>query len=827
MKYPLATLALCSIALGSCGLHEDSEKITADETGFNPALWPTRVPPVVDTNLEQRITQLMASMTIEQKVGQLIQPEIRHVNDGDMQAYFLGSVLNGGGSFPQQNKHATLNDWLALADQFYLGSMQVDATEKIPAIWGTDAVHGHNNVIGATLFPHNIALGAAHNPDLIEAIGAATAREMAATGISWSFAPTIAVARDDRWGRTYESYSEKPELVSEYARAMVTGLQGKNGSPEFMGTGKVIATAKHFIADGGTDSGVDRGDAAISEAELVAIHAPGYFAALDAGVQVVMASFSSWQGDKLHGHHYLLTDILKHRLGFDGFVVGDWAGHAFVPGCTDTRCPEAINAGVDMLMAPDANWRELYQNTVADARAGSITAERIDDAVRRILRVKLRAGVFEKGKPSSYPLAAKTELIGAAEHRAIARQAVRQSLVLLKNQQQLLPLAPNSHVLIAGDGADNIGKQTGGWTISWQGTGNSNIDFPGATSIYQGIEQRVSAGGGTATLSVDGSYTVRPDAAIVVFGENPYAEMQGDSTDLGYRAPDDLALLKKFQAEKIPVIGLFITGRPLAINAYLNATDAMVVVWQPGTEGAGVADVLFTKTDGNIDFPFTGQLSFSWPRTPQQAPQNIGDPGYDPMFAVGYGLSNGEPDPTSYPLPTQESDVKTDLANLLPLFQRRAFAPWTQRLIDSAQQPTDINGASLKVPGLQMRAIDRYVQEDAIALAWNGVASQGFFSDQPVDLSRFAQGSLVFDVRLDNPAPVQISLTCTPDCSSQPLDQYADMTRRDWQQVRVPLACFSKDLTQVDAAFQITGDAGTELALYNVYLETGDQHCPH
>src|SRR5690606_30407633 len=490
-------------------------------------------------------------------------------------------VLNGGGSVPNGNRFAKAADWIAMADGFYHASMDdSDGKVAVPIIWGTDAVHGVGNLVGATLFPHNIALGAANNPELIRQIGEITAREIATSGLDWDFSPTVAVVRDDRWGRTYESYSEDPQRVRDYAGKMVEGLQGVATSEEFLDQFHVIATAKHFLGDGGTVNGIDRGDNRDDETRLRDIHAAGYMSALEAGVQTVMASFNSWHGERLHGHHYLLTEVLKNQMGFDGLVVGDWNGHGFISGASVLDCPQAINAGLDMFMVEHPEWKTPYHNTLAQVQEGVIPITRVDDAVRRILRVKVRAGLFEKGAPSSRPLAGRDDLIGAAEHRVVARQAVRESLVLLKNKNSLLPLSPRSKVLVAGDGADNISKQTGGWSVTWQGTGNTMEDFPGATTIWMGIEQAVAAAGGQATLSPDGSFNDKPDVAIVVFGEDPYAEMQGDVQNLLYKPADnsDWELLKKFKAQDIPVVALFITGRPLWVNKELNASDAFAVI---------------------------------------------------------------------------------------------------------------------------------------------------------------------------------------------------------------------------------------------------------
>jgi len=608
-----------------------------------PSSWPQVARPTPDRQIEAKVAALLARMTLEQKVGQMVQADIRSVTPDDVRKYRLGSVLNGGGAFPGENKHASVADWVGLADRFYDASMDTaNGQLAIPIMWGTDAVHGHNNVIGATLFPHNIGLGAAHDPDLLERIGEVTAREVAVTGLDWTFAPVVAVVRDDRWGRTYESYSEDPEIVRLYAERIVRGLQGTPGTKSFLDSSHVLATAKHFIGDGGTADGVDRGDNRSSEAELLKIHAPGYITAISAGVQTVMASYNTWEGLKVHGVHYLLTDVLKQRMGFDGIVVSDWDGVDEVQGCSKDKCAQAVNAGLDMLMVP-TEWKSFIGNTVEQVRTEKIPLARIDDAVTRILRVKFRAGLFEKGRPSSRPLANKRELLGAPEHRELARRAVRESLVLLKNERGLLPLRRNANVLVVGDGADNIPKQTGGWTVTWQGTENSNAEFPGATSIFQGIARAVGEAGGTASSAAGPELErlqARPDIAIVVFGENPYAEWFGDLKSLDYRSAGgaELALLQQLRQASVPRVCVFLTGRPLWIEQQLAACDAFVVAWLPGSEGGGIADVLFRKADGSVNHNFVGKLSFSWPRTVAQTSLNRNDPKYDPLFPYGFGL---------------------------------------------------------------------------------------------------------------------------------------------------------------------------------------------
>lgn len=631
-----AYCAACTLAAGTAATPAPGGNPSATPA-VHAQRWPELPPPLArDPQLEDRVDQLLAHMTPTQKVGQLIQADIGSITPDDLVHYPLGSILNGANSAPRGDKLAAPSEWLSLADRFYEASM-ASGPQGLPILWGTDAVHGHNNIPGATLFPHNIGLGAARDPQLIRRIGEITALEVRVTGLDWAFAPTVAVARDARWGRTYESYAENPGLVREYAAAMVEGLQGVAGTPQFLDAAHVLATTKHFLGDGGTRDGRDEGDNTSSESELREVDAAGHEAALLAGVQTVMVSFSSWRGAKMHGNHALLTEVLKGRMGFDGVLLGDWNGHAQLRGCTAVRCAAAINAGVDVLMAPDG-WRELQTNLLEQVRTGEVAEARLDDAVRRVLRVKLRAHLDSEGRPSARPFAGHYELLGAPDHRAVARQAVRESLVLLKNRHRLLPLTPRAHVLVAGDAADSIARQSGGWSLDWQGT-ELNMAFPDAETIYAGIARCVQAAGGTATLSPEGTFTERPDVAIVVFGEHPYAEYRGDVTTLEYSPADkhDLALLRRLHAQSIPVVGVLLSGRPLWINPELNASDSFVAAWLPGAEGGGLADVLFRTADGAVRFDFRGRLSFSWPRSPR--PPAVGHrPGEPPLFPYGYGL---------------------------------------------------------------------------------------------------------------------------------------------------------------------------------------------
>ncbi len=796
----------------------------------HPALWPESPPAFApDTALDARIAQLLSQMTLEQKVGQLIQADIGSITPDDLRHYPLGSILNGGSSSPGNNEFAPPSEWLSLADRFYEASMNpAHGPVPIPTLWGTDAVHGHNNIVGATIFPHNIGLGAAHDPELITRIGEATAQEVRATGMDWTFAPSLAVVRDDRWGRTYESYSEDPQLVRSYAGAMVLGLQGQPGTAEFLDSAHVIATAKHFLGDGGT-GGRDQGDTSASESQLRDIYFPGYPAAVVAGVQTVMASFSSWQSIKMHGNHDLLTDVLKGRLHFDGLVVGDWNGHGQVPGCTNTRCAAAINAGVDILMAPDS-WKQLYANTLEQVRSGEIPVSRIEEADRRILRVKLRAHLFDEGRPSSRPLAGQFGLLGSPQHRAIARRAVRESLVLLKNRNHLLPLKPHQHVLVAGDGADSIGKQSGGWTITWQGTGVTNMNFPNGESIYAGIRDAVQAAGGTAELSPTGTFERRPDVAIVVFGENPYAEFQGDLRSVEYSPADsaDLELLRRLQRRHVPVVSVFLSGRPLWVNPHINASDAFVAAWLPGSEGAGIADVIFKAADGSVPYDFHGKLSFSWPGTAAQTAVNRGD-GSQALFAYGYGLTysaNG---------------------NLRKLSEgdgaRRAAGTDTQILFAAGRTGSgwswfvSQDGHDIPIPGgvgvvgpVRMSVTDRAVQEDARKITWEGhqTAYVGLSAAAPVNLQREtnAQLSVGFDYRVDlaPAANITLRMQCGAGCGSsvELTRAFAAAQLGQWAHLSVPLRCLANGgarMESVTSAFELGSTGQFALSVANIRLE--------
>jgi len=601
----------------------------------HPTLWPsTHSVGLEDPRREARIEAMLARMSLEEKVGQVIQTDIGAVEPADLRRYPLGSILAGAGSPPRGVERAPASAWLSLVREFRAVSVEArPGHTPIPVIFGIDAVHGHNNLVGAVIFPHNIGLGAAHDETLVRRVAEATAQEVAVTGIDWTFAPTLANPRDTRWGRSYEGFAQDPDLIARYARAYIEGLQGPSSAQQLVQSGRIAATAKHFLGDGGTAEGRDEGDDRSSESELVQLHAAGYRAAIEAGVMTVMASYSSWQGEKMHGNRSLLTDVLKGRMGFEGFVVGDWNGHAQVPGCFRDHCPAALNAGLDMYMAP-YGWKGLFDNTLADVKSGVIPMTRLDDAVRRILRVKLKLGLFEPERPFE----GKMELLGSAAHRALAREAVRKSLVLLKNDG-VLPVRSSARVLITGLAADDIAAQCGGWTISWQGGDARKQDFPNGESILTAIKAAVQAGGGSIVEAIDAEHTDKPDVAIVVYGEKPYAEMQGDLKLGIYNSRAALDEIRGLKARGIKVVSVFLSGRPLWVNQELNASDAFVAAWLPGTEGGGVADVLIGTRAGQPRHDFTGTLAFAWPANALLPPLGTERPDAPPLFGLGYGLS--------------------------------------------------------------------------------------------------------------------------------------------------------------------------------------------
>jgi beta-glucosidase len=569
---------------------------------------------------------LLAKMTLDEKVGQMTQADLDGLKDiHDIQKYFLGSVLSGGDSDPKSGN--TLQDWTDTIGQITAEALKTRLA--IPLLYGIDAVHGHNNILGATIFPHNIGEGCAHNPELVKKAARITAEEIRATGINWAFGPCVTVPQDIRWGRTYEGYGEIPKMPALLGEAAVEGFQGDDlASPV-----SVLACAKHYMGDGGTtmgtglNGGLDQGDTRVDEATLRKIHMQGYVTTVRAGVGSIMPSYNSWNGVKCSASKKLMTDILKNELGFEGFLISDYNALDELPGDRKQQIETSINAGMDMVMVPD-KYREFYDTLKELVNEGKVPMSRIDDAVLRILRVKFAMGLMAK---SYSPLADRRlwKSFGSPEHRAVARELVRQSIVLLKNDHKTLPISKNvARIHVGGKSADDLGNQCGGWTITWQGS-SGNVT-PGGTTILAAIRNTVSKDT-KVTYSKDGTGAQGATLGIVVVGETPYAEMKGDRTDLTL-APEDVSAISNMKAAGIPVVVVLLSGRPMIIGSVLGKADAFLAAWLPGTEGQGVADVLFG------DYNPTGKLTFSWPRTMAQVPIHVGSPNYDPLFKYGYGL---------------------------------------------------------------------------------------------------------------------------------------------------------------------------------------------
>ncbi|MCH8529934.1 MAG: glycoside hydrolase family 3 protein [Saccharospirillum sp.] len=791
--------------------------------------------------VEAFVESILSQMTLEEKVGQMIQPDIRDVTPEEAGQYKLGSVLNGGGAWVDDNKQASSQQWVALLDQFWeaLESAYADRPFRVPYLWGTDAVHGHNNIYRATVFPHNIGLGAANDVDLIHRIARATAMEICVTGMDWTFAPTVATPRNLRWGRTYEGYSEDPEIVYRYAPAVVAGLQGN--AETLRSDQKVLSNVKHWVGDGGTLQGTDRGRNEYSEELLRNLHAAGYISGLEAGAQIVMASFSTWENaanydhspvigevynNKLTGSRYLITDVLKQQMGFDGFVISDWNAHAEVSRCSLNDANYAINAGIDVIMATgSSDWREVYRNILQGVRTHAIAQARIDDAVRRILRVKVRAGLWQKPKPSQRSLAGRDELLGCAEHRALAREAVRKSLVLLKNRNALLPLSRNSRVLITGSACNDMQKQTGGWTLTWQGNENSRKDFPGAETLAEAIQGVVGPDKTVVDPNPELASIREAEVAIVVIGEDPYAEMFGDikaGHSLAYsrikrKYGEDLTLLKRLHDSGIPIVTVLYSGRPLYVNEEMNLSDAFIAAWLPGTEARGMTDLLFQAGDGEVQHDFSGRLSYSWPNRPDsdavnQLARSIPDyqcPACEqhpegehrPLFGIGYGLSFAEAQSGPDVLPLfEESDTS----------RNRPDSPWVlfgqsaegdcSLLVstepDTPGTPVSSNSPTA-LPGLLIKPCDYLLQQDARSLAFSESGRTLELSilsdDGTLDWSGHALkgAQLCISLRFYSAIPDDLTLLVrgpTGVIGQRPLADCLQ-TRADpeWQQIRLPL----------------------------------------
>lgn len=648
MRRILSFLFLLSFLLSACGEQTITPVVTAEPTktiDLGPVIYTDPAQPV-----EARVEDLLKRMTLDEKIGQMTQVEKNSIAHGDITKYFIGSILSGGGGSPASN---TPQAWYEMVEGFQLEAL--DTRLGIPMIYGVDAVHGHGNLLNATIFPHNIGLGATNNPELVEKIGRATAEEILATGIPWNFSPVIAVVQDVRWGRTYEGFGEDTALVTSLGTAYIKGMQTLEASDAATPGQSIftLATPKHFLGDGATIWGssrteryeLDQGNMQVPEEVVRELYLPPYQSAVDAGALNVMTSFSSWKGTKMHAEQYLVNEVLKDELGFNGFIVSDWqAMDQIYPDDYYASIVTSVNAGVDMNMVP-YDYITFIDTMKTAVNNGDIPESRVDEAVRRILRVKFALGLFEHPMPDVKYQAT----VRSREHLDLARQAVRESLVLLKNEKNVLPLSKDTPVIfVAGEGANNIGLQSGGWTLEWQGKkGNDNE----GTTIFSGLRSAVNSGS-QIEYNRDGDFSEFKDATgnpliadvgVVVIAENPYAEGVGDRADISL-TNQELELVSAVKKQSKSVVVILLSGRPRVITNGLPLAEAWVAAWLPGTEGAGIADVLFG------DYPFTGKTAYSWPRSNEQLPININNSadktGCDaPLFPFGYGLTNGESTP--------------------------------------------------------------------------------------------------------------------------------------------------------------------------------------
>ena len=606
-------------------------------------------------SIDQRVADLLGRMTLDEKIGQMMQVQLSVFNSSPsiLTNYNIGSVFSGGGESPGAGNSAIY--WANSYDT--LQTYALKSRLKIPLIYGVDAVHGNNNVYGATIFPHNIGIGCTRNPQLAKEAARITAEEVAATGINWTFAPCIAVPRDERWGRTYEGFGETPELAQIFGSAEVRGFQGDSLS----GRASILACAKHYLADGGTTNGIDQGNTQLDTTEIRRIHLPGYLAAIDSGVGSIMVSFSSINGIRMHGNKYWITDVLKNELGFKGRVCSDYGGINNVGTSYTNSVNIAINAGIDMVMLPN-QYVEFLTAMKSLVKAGSIDTARVDDAARRILTAKFKLGLFER------PFTDRSLLdsVGSAGHRAVARQCVRESLVLLKKKDGILPLPKsNARILVAGANADNLGNQCGGWTITWQGqTGNA---LTIGTTILQGM--RNATAGATIEYSRTGTFSdTSADYSVAVIGETPYAEGAGYSQNLSL-SQADVDLVKRMKGFGAPVVVILVSGRPLILDKILHFSDVIIAAWLPGTEGGGVSDILFG------DYQPKGRLSHTWPKSISQVPINYGDAVYSPLYEYGFGIQTLADSPAGSPPVCLSGIITPDAKHIELTFNKRMKDP--------------------------------------------------------------------------------------------------------------------------------------------------------
>ncbi|WP_308911544.1 glycoside hydrolase family 3 protein [Pseudokordiimonas caeni] len=804
---------------------------------LHPDIWPAPVARPADSPaIERAVNAAVARMSTDAKLAQMLQVDMRHIVPDDLRQVPFGMIRAQAGSYPEGDRNAGIVDWLSLADDFYAAATDpAGRGGRVPAFWCLEMAHGHTALKGGTIFPHNIGLGAAGEATLVRRVAMAVAAETGASGPDCVISPRLNVVEDDRSGRVYESFSEAPEIAARLGGAYVTGLQGKPGSGDFLRGPRVVSAPRTFLGDGLAGGGQERGNISLDEHGLIDRDGVSFASGVGSGAQMLLASPARWQGIPLHGFAPLLTGVLRQGLGFDGILLGDWDAIAEVPNCMADDCVTAINAGIDMLAAGE-NWRRLYANMRTAFAEGRLTEARVDEAVRRILTVKARAGLLAGAKPSARN-GADPALVGAPAHRVLAREAARKSLVLLKNNRAVLPVRAGARVLVAGEGANNPRMQTGGWTRTWQGTDTSRADLPGVNTIWEGIRTAVEAAGGTATLSEDGNAAGKFDVAILVYGEEPYAEFQGEIDTLDYSPGDDhiLNLLARLRQRGIATVSVFLSGRPLWVNPEINASDAFVAAWLPGQEGAGIADVIVAGPNSRIRHDFRGKLTFSWPKRADQYRLNRFDADYDPLFPVGYGLSYQER--RAVPQLDEGVGAASGTGTRGVFFAARPTYPYILDLIaaDGTRTPFIGDWVASRDGSISARVTNREEEGDgdALGIVFSGQAPTtiALASATPVDLSReLAAGyAMAFEWRVDNIpfGKVEVGLGCGAGCSGlvDISSFFLEAPTGEWQRTLVPLACFAEkgaDLSRFTAPLMLTTSGDFALSLADVRLVKPD-----
>lgn len=830
-------IALSCILLSACTLHDNPQVVEKQQLRptIEPNNWPSFSSPLpTATNIESQVSDLLARMTLAEKVGQLMLVDAAYVTPKQVTQFNLGAVSYRGQSSAQVGQDNFVKRHLLRADQFWLASLdKQDGGIGIPILQGIDPAVGNNAILGTTVLPLHIGLGAAHDPELMFKVGKRLALETRILGADWLFSPSLAVAPAATIATAYDSYSQDPVLVAQYADKLVTAMQGELSTSDFLGVSGVIATGKHFVGSGANQFAIELAHSVPTEAELIQIQAAGFISAIHSGVQTMMVSLDNWYGIAMHGSKEILTDVLVEKLGFDGIVIGAWNGHADVKGCSEYSCPQAINAGLDMLMATE-NWQTLYNNTLSQVENGDIPVQRLDQAVTRILRVKLRARLFSAELPSSRPFAGEFEILASPIYKSLATEAVRKSLVLLKNNNQILPLKPTSRVMVAGDVANNIVIQTAQSQWFSLAEGDFKNKFPIGQSVYSGIQHVVNGAGGSVHLNPLGDYQQTPDVAIVVFGSSTIRRLQVDNPNSAAHLSSGLAILTKLKKQGIPTVAVFLSDRPEWVNSEINQADAFVAAWLPGTEGGGIADLLFTDSSGVNKYDFTGRLSFIWPQFPPSTIQPFNTSAMQPFLPIGYGLSLSD-NRALGPLDEQIKGERNEYITRY-VYAGDPVVPWRMLLRDGKGEIQVNSTHQASVAGtLLAQAANYNTAEDTVILTWNGDATFAI-EGSPIDLSTQTTGDMTFQIDYRvlqaNIQQASLLLGCGEGCSvSMDISESLQSVEgKGWQTALVKLSCFASsgaNMSTIQTPFSISSSQGLVLQLREVQVVSsqGQANC--